>query len=650
MPLNYKLKALNCRIIYFFFIILINHNYTFAEVKLPKLVGDHMVLQRDQQLPIWGWASPGEEVTLLFQDQRIATKADEKGNWLITLAPVPAGGPYDLVISGKNTIRLRDIMIGDVWVCSGQSNMEWKMDWLKEQYSSEFPTAKNKNIRQIEVEKNPSYNPLSDIGSSGWKSVNQENLPNFSAVAYFFAKNLFEQYGIPIGLIYTAWGGTVAEAWTSEATLKNFPEFEEVLKDQELHSSEDIEAAYQKELQAWDKKLKDEKNKNKSIEAAFSKVKFDDKDWGTMVLPNHWENAGLKDFDGVVWFRKIVELPKDLAGKEITLSLGPIDDADSTLFNGKLVGKTSRHDEFREYKIPANLVKEGKNVIAIKITDTGGGGGIYGKKEDMAIKAGKVNLPLHGSWKYKVSLDYSHKPKDPNNPNKPAVLYNGMIAPIVPYAIKGAIWYQGESNADRAKQYESLFPAMIQDWRAAWGLGDFPFLFVQLANFMQPSEEPSESNWAELRNAQLKALSVPNTGMAVIIDIGDANDIHPKNKHDVGKRLALAARKVAYKEEIVYSGPIYESMTVEGDKIRIKFKHTGSGLVIKGEEPKEFAIAGQDNKFYRAKAVIENDAVIVSSDKVQNPVAVRYAWADNPEGANLYNKEGLPAAPFQSGE
>lgn len=632
-------------------LILLSFNLSMAEIRVPKLVGDHMVLQRDLQLPIWGWAEPGELVSILFRDQRLSTKADANGNWSITLAPTEAGGPFDMVISGKNTIRLKDIMVGDVWVCSGQSNMAWKLGSLKEQYPTEISNSTNQNIRQVEVERITSEVPLTEIKSSGWKTANPEMVLDFTAIGYFFAKQLNERYDIPIGLIYTTWGGTVAEAWISTDALIQFPEFKEELEKRDSETGRIAMEKYEKDLQAWNESLEKSIKSSKKAEKEFVNLKFDEKGWDTMTLPNLWENAGLKDLDGIVWFRKTIEVPKKWAGKDIIISLGTIDDADSTLFNGKFIGSTAQYNQPREYTVPGSLVKAGKNIIAVKVTDTGGGGGIYGQKENMAMKSGNEELPLHGDWKYKVAVNFSEKPKDPNNPNKPAVLYNGMIAPVIPFAIKGVIWYQGESNTGKPKQYETLFPALIQDWRNKWGQGEFPFLFVQLANFMQPKDEPSQSNWAELRDAQLKTLSLPKTGMAVIIDIGEADDIHPKNKLDVGKRLALSARKIAYNEDIVHSGPIYDSMKKEENAIRIKFKHTGSGLEIKGgDRLQEFSIAGPDNKFYRASARIENDEVIVSSDKVQDPVAVRYAWADNPEQANLYNKEGLPASPFRTSE
>jgi sialate O-acetylesterase len=413
----------------------------------------------------------------------------------------------------------------------------------------------------------------------------------------------------------------------------------------------------QAEMKEYEAKLKEWQGKINGADRGMAAAtkwyspEFTPADWKTMSLPILWEGAGLPDYDGIVWFRKEITLPATEAGKELTLSLATIDDADSTWFNGVVVGSTNGYNVARKYTVPGNLVKAGKNVITVRVVDTGGGGGIYGENKDLQLTSGeKIVASLADQWQYQTALDISQMPPKPKvvyDQNSPAVLYNAMIAPLVPYAIKGAIWYQGESNAGRAYQYRTLFPAMIKDWRTQWKQ-DFPFLFVQLANFMKVEEQPAESNWAELREAQAMTLSLPKTGMAVIIDVGDANDIHPRNKQDVGKRLAMAAYKVAYNENTVYSGPTYKSMKTEGNKIILTFDNVGGGLVAKGGELKEFAIAGSDKKFVWADARVEGNTVVVSSKEVANPVAVRYAWANNPDKANLYNKEGLPASPFRT--
>jgi sialate O-acetylesterase len=625
---------------------------SFANVRLPKLVGDNMVLQRDAPLPIWGWADSGETVTITFQGKKYSAKPGNKGKWMVTLPAMKAGGPHTMTIAGKNTITVKNILIGDVWLASGQSNMEWPLSQTVNNYQQEIANANYPQIRMIDVKNTIAFSPQTEFESEGWKITSPENAGKFSAVGYFFARDLHQRYKVPVGIIMSEWGGTPSEAWTSAQALKPFPEYQATLTEMEKNG-----IGIQQQMQDYQAKLKEWRNSVSGADRSLASATkwfspdFAPSDWPVMTLPGLWEDNALADYDGIVWFRKEVMLPAAEAGKELTLHLAAIDDADSTWFNGVYVGATDGYNIPRKYTIPGNLVKAGKNVITVRIVDTGGGGGIYGESKDLQLVSGeKIVASLADKWQYQTAQDISKKPLSPKvvfNANSPSVLYNGMIAPLVPYAIKGAIWYQGESNAGRAYQYRTLFPAMIKDWRAQWKQ-DFPFLFVQLANYMKPSEQPADSEWAELREAQSMTLSLPNTGMAVIIDVGEEKDIHPRNKQDVGKRLALAAQKVAYNENSVYSGPTYKSMKVEGNKIILTFDNAGGGLVAKGGNLKEFAIAGPDKKFVWANAIIQGNTVVVSSDNVSNPVAVRYAWANNPDKANLYNKEGLPASPFRT--
>jgi sialate O-acetylesterase len=370
-----------------------------------------------------------------------------------------------------------------------------------------------------------------------------------------------------------------------------------------------------------------------------------------MQLPKEWNGTALGESDGIVWFRKVVELPAEVENQKTRIGLGPIDDWDHTYVNGTLIGSSFEYNKDRQYAVEPGILKAGKNLIAVKVTDTGGGGGLYGKSDQLFIEVNGSRFPLHGEWEYKSSVlttDFGIKETGPNT--FPSQLYNAMIAPLTSFGIKGVIWYQGESNAGRAHTYQTQFPSLIKNWRAKWGY-DFPFLWVQLANFMAPAEQPGESQWAELREAQNLTLQLPATGQAVATDIGEAKDIHPRNKQDVGLRLALAALKVAYGMDIVYSGPVYKSMAKEGKTIALSFSNVGGGLLAKGDKYgylKGFSIAGSDKKFVWAKAKIEGDKVIVYSDEIGDPVAVRYAWADNPEDANLFNQEGLPASPFRT--
>jgi len=514
------------------------------------------------------------------------------------------------------------------------------------------------NIRLFTVQKKIADTPQADC-TGQWSLCKPDTIPGFSAVGYFFGRHLHKELGVPVGLVNTSWGGTVAEAWTSSDALAKMPEFKTLMaRIAEAKADPDSSMQkYQAELDAWQKK----------VDAAGAQGRaaiepgFDDSGWKDMALPATWEQAGLPDFDGLVWFRKTIDVPESWAGKELMLELGPIDDQDTTWINGIRVGAHTgpgKWQALRKYPLAANVIKAGQNVIAVQVLDTGGGGGINGQPGQMKLKPLDADdtdaLSLAGAWRYKVGYNLASMPPQPqppvwvNNPNAPTVLYNGMIAPLVPFGIRGAIWYQGESNAGRAYQYRELFPTMISNWRQKWNQGEFPFLFVQLANYMATQPEPGESAWAELREAQLMTLQLANTGMATIIDIGEANDIHPRNKQDVGKRLALWALARTYGRDVVYSGPLYRSMAIEGDKIRLRFDHVGSGLVAQdGGLLKGFAIAGKDRKFVWANAKIEGQTVVVSSAAVAEPVAVRYGWANNPI-CNLYNDADLPASPFRT--
>jgi sialate O-acetylesterase len=637
-----------------------------ADVRLPAVIGDNMVLQQGVKVPIWGWAEPNAQimVSVSWHSMRWGVTADKDGKWVFKMNSPAPGGPYEMTITGNNTVTIKNILVGEVWVCSGQSNMEFSVGAMQGwktgvfDVGQEIAAADYPKIRLFTVQKMVADTPQSDCVGD-WQLCSPQTVRGFSAVAYYFGRELHQNLNVPVGLIHTSWGGTPAEAWTSTRVLKTLADYKGVIEDMEQARAnpEPSQKKFEQQMVEWQKKIDLSGPDGKGC----ADVNYDDSGWEQMELPQYWEQAGLADFDGMVWFRKDIEIPQSWAGKELILELGPIDDMDVTWVNGIRVGgfETPGHwQAARKYKIAPTVIRPGRNVIAVRVLDTGGGGGIYGSPEQMKIgpaeAAGEAAISLAGRWRYKKSYDLKSMPPQPrpplfvNNPNTPASLYNGMLAPLIPYGIQGAIWYQGESNAGRAYQYRRLFPAMIQNWRDDWGEGDFPFLFVQLANFMAAKPDPSDSEWAELREAQMMTLALPNTGMAVIIDIGDANDIHPKNKQDVGKRLALWALAKTYGKEMVYSGPIYKSMKVEGHNIVLHFDHVGGGLVAKeGEPSKSFAVAGADRKFVWADARIDGDTIVVSSDKVPEPVAVRYAWADNPV-CNLYNKEGLPASPFRT--
>ncbi|RXF69658.1 sialate O-acetylesterase [Arcticibacter tournemirensis] len=634
--------------------------HTEAKVTLPAFFSNNMVLQQKDNAPLWGSTDSKKEVKIRtsWNGKSYIAKPDSKGNWKIAVSTPSYGGPYSITFDDGETLTLSNILIGEVWVCSGQSNMEMPLaGWGKiNNYEKEIQSATFPEIRLLQVQKATSTAPLSDVKIDGgsWQLCSPNTVENFSSVAYFFARNIYESKHIPIGLIHTSWGGTIAEAWTSGPSLKKMSDFASAVQKMENDRNGDgsEEVKYQAALKVWTAALNAKDQGYEGGKAIWAAAGQNISDWQTMTLPATWESAGLGEFDGIVWFRKTFTVPAAWAGKDLTLSLGPIDDNDYTFFNGIEIGKTEGWDKPRTYTVPGNLVKEGENSVTVRVYDGSGNGGIYGEAKKVFVKnASGEKVELAGEWRFKKGASLTDLPSMPvanTGPNRPTVLYNAMINPIVPYAIRGAIWYQGESNASRAYQYRELFPLMISDWRKSWNRGDFPFYFVQLANFMKANDQPVESEWAELREAQKMTLSLPNTGMAVTIDIGEEKDIHPKNKQEVGRRLALIARANVYGEKIAYSGPIYESNKIENNTVRLSFKRTDKGLSIKGgNELKGFAIAGSDQKFYWAQAKIVGNTVVVSSPQVPNPVAVRYNWANNPSG-NLYNVAGLPASPFRT--
>jgi sialate O-acetylesterase len=608
-----------------------------------------MVLQRDAPLKLWGWASPGEKVTVNFNGKSATGTTGSNGKWVITLSAMPTGGPYDMEIDASNHIKITNILIGDVWVCSGQSNMELPMERVKERYPDEVANANYSLIRQFNLPTRYNFNKEEkDVPATvRWAEANTKNILEFTAVGYFFAKELFLQYDVPIGLIKASVGGSPAEAWLSGDGLKAFP------KDLAI-AQRCKDTAYVDSIKKADNAMTNNWNNHlngidKGLHGAkpWFDTAYDASAWPTMPIPGYWADHGLKGINGVVWFRKEITVPQEMAGQPAKLMLGRIVDADIAYVNGVQCGTTGYQYPPRRYQVPAGLLKAGKNIITVRVVNNSGRGGFVLDKP-YTLSAGGQTIDLRGYWQFQLGAASAPLGSPTFFQYKPEGLYNSMVSPLLNYRIKGVIWYQGEANAYNPHAYAKLFPAMIGDWRKHWQQGNFPFLYVQLANFMETKEQPSESNWAALRDVQRRTLSVANTGMAVIDDIGEWNDIHPLDKEDVGKRLALSAQKVAYgNDTVVYSGPLYAGMKTEGNKITIRFKNTGSGLMAKGGgELKYFSIAGIDKKFVWATAKIEGDKVVVWSDAIAHPVTVRYAWADNPLGANLYNKEGLPASPF----
>lgn len=613
-----------------------------AKVRLPALVSDGMVLQRNQKLKIWGYADAGEKVNVKFLNKTYSVTADNNGNWNIMLPELKAGGPFVMTI---NDITLKDILIGDVWVASGQSNMELPMRRLKPLYGEEMKTVNNQNIRFFTVPQKYNFKtPQNDLDGGKWENTNPQTILNFSGVAYFFAKNLYEKNKVPVGIIHTSLGGSPVQAWMDTNSLKNYPEY---LQEAEKWKNDDLikstESNEQSLSKAWYSELE---QSDIGLNQHWENFDLDDSLWKTMNVPGSWEDHE-GPFEGSIWLRKEITLPKGSAGKTAFLNLGRIKDADVTYINGVKVGNVTYEYPPRWYDIPAGVLKEGKNIIAVRITN-GSGKGQFIADKPYYLEIDGQKIDLKGSWKYKIGTKMEKTaPGQTFIRWKPTGLYNSMIHPLINYKVKGFLWYQGESNTGKPKEYGDLLTTMINDWRSKWNEKDAPFLIVQLANFMEAKSQPVESNWAELRDQQRKvSLTVPQTGLAVIIDAGEWNDIHPLDKKTVGDRLALQALKMGDKKEIVADGPVYQSMKVEGNKIRLSFKK-GTDDFAKVSELKGFAIKNTDGNWTWAKAKAEGEKIVVWNDSVKNPVAVRYDWADNPDG-NLKNKSGLPASPFST--
>ena len=597
------------------------------KVTLPKLISDKMVLQRDVELDIWGWADPGTWVTVRFNGGYYEAQAAEDGTWSVTLPSQKAGGPYLMEV---NEIAIRDVLVGDVWLCSGQSNQETPIQRLTEMFP-EINVSNNNMIRHYKVPTQDSKEALQEeiAGDIKWISGVSSEIMSWTALAYFYAQEAYAKTGVPQGMLVSSLGGSEIESWISQEHLKEFPR---LILDKEA-------------LKAFE-----EANKDKG-EGLWNQLDFDDSDWATMQMPGTWRENGL-NVRGTVWMRKDFDLPAEMDGRHAKLSMGTLVHNDQVYVNGVYVGSTGYEYPPRRYQIPAGVLREGKNTIAVRL-NAPAGNGEFVKDKPYKLIGDAVEIDLTGTWKYKVGTDmaeamqYADRLK--NRKNVGSGLYNGMIYPLRNYKVKAAIWYQGESNSGRPHEYNALMTSLIENWRELWP--DMPFLLVQLPNFMQKYPQPTDSGWARIREAQLLAFkNIPNTALAVNYDIGEWNDIHPLNKKTLAQRLFLGARKLVYGEKITASGPIYKDMKISGNKIIITFTETGKGLAIRGGEKalKHFAIAGDDQKFVWADAVIKGNTVVVSSKDVPNPVAVRYAWADNPDDANLINKDGLLASPFRT--
>lgn len=647
-------------------------------VVLPSFFSDNMVLQQRTTVMVWGWAFRNDEISVKpswVNSKEVKARADSSGKWFVNIQTPEAGGPYTLSVKGAGSdITIKNILIGEVWLCSGQSNMEMPMrGWPPNDTilgsSYEIRTANNPKIRMFTVNRALSIEPSNSCRGS-WEEANSEKVKEYSATAYFFGKKLFEELNVPIGLIHTSWGGTPVEAWIGQDALSIYPEYKNIKSIYRQIAGE------QKERDAWLEKHPRIDLSQKPVDQRWENLDFQDSicsqpdlydfEWERMKLPVLWEKTALAEFDGAIWFRKTIDIPAAWANKELLLRLPGIDDIDRTFVNGVLVGKMEKDGLYnvpRHYTVPASLVKAGKLLIAVRVIDYQGGGGIWDTKSPMDIIVKKdttKKIVLSGYWRYLPVAEYHHNlfyifdsktreyqmrgvaSKNPN-PSLPSVLYNAMINPIAPYKVKGFIWYQGESNVGQAAKYTGYLTSMVESWRKAWG-EELPFYFVQIAPYRYNGVDKFESG--ELRNAQWQALkTIKKSGMAVTLDVGDVKNIHPCQKKPVGERLARLALAKDYGRKIYYSGPSYLSRKIEGNKIRLTFDNVERGLEKKGDSLRGFEIAGADKKFEKAEALIENNTVVVYSSKVERPLYVRYAWYNSSE-ATLFNKEGLPTATF----
>lgn len=630
-----------------------------AKVVLSGLLTDHMVIQQQTTLKLSGEATPGKTVAIEtgWNRKHYETPADAQGRWSVEVSTPKAGGPFRITFNDGEETVLDDIMAGEVWFCSGQSNMEMPLaGWGKiKNYEQEIAAADYPDIRLFQVKKNTSSAPVDHVVSNldGWQRCSPATVPEFSSLAYLYARELYRSLKVPVGVIDCTWGGTPAEAWTSAEGLKNVMGFQDAIAEREAlgFDRQQIMEKYNLDNKVW-RKLCENKDRGLSGgKECWTGCEVDDSHWPTMNIPGNWEGQGLAGLDGIVWFRKGVMIPAEWAGKDLQLNPGCIDDEDITYWNGAEIARGAGFTTPRHYTVPGHLVKEGLNVIAIKDIDNGGEGGITGDPGSINVQCGGKTVALAGEWKYNIGVSLAELPSAPANPESasaPSSLFNGMVHPCLSYPVKGVIWYQGCANVGFAEQYEPLFQSLITDWRKQFDNPDMPFYFVQLANYLERKEVQHDSPWAALREAQAKAQHLAHTGMVTNIDLGEANDIHPKNKQEVARRLGALSLADTYGKKIPGLAPVYKSYSVENTTVRIRFEIPAIGeKFVQNADIKGFTLAGPDRKFYPAQAHTEGDEVIVSSPYVSVPVAVRYGWADNPE-CTLQTPSGLHVAPFRS--
>jgi sialate O-acetylesterase len=649
IPVEQRMKR-NSRFLSLITILfLLNASGLFAKIELPFVISDGMVMQRREPIPIWGWSDANAKITVTFAGKKKTVRSDGNGLWHTVFKAKDAGGPYELQIkSGAESQIIRDIMVGDVWLCSGQSNMEFVLR-NAENGVEDIANSTNKNIRHFKVPHTWAPSPSDKLAGGNWTAANPDTSGDFTAVGYYFAQKVFAETGIPIGLVHSSWGGANIESWMSPAALGETPEAASA-RMQKLTADAEMRAqAIKDKLSRWPNALNFQPD---TADAYWSAATLDESDWLEISAPQLWEAQGFDGVDGIVWYRKTFQLNEKQAAGGIVLGLARIDDKDITYINGHNVGNTNLYDQIRRYTVPAEFLRSGENQIAVRVDDTGGGGGIYSDAALLYVEtADGEKISLAGIWKIKadkVTLSLMG-----NANHTPTALYNKMIYPLFGFPTKGVLWYQGESNADsveQANRYAEQFKNLINDWRKSWQNPDLAFYWVQLANYNSRRNTATASPWAIVREAQTAALELPNTGQAVIIDAGNPNDIHPKDKKTTGTRLSLIALNKLYgKNNVDYRGPMLDTYKIEGLTIELYFSNSATKPVVRngGDTIMGFEVAGSDGNYQPANASIQNNIVAVSSESVTQPVSVRYAWTDNPETANLIGENGLPLGPFR---
>lgn len=624
-----------------------NNKTQALSIRLPKLISDGMVLQRGIDARIWGWSEPDTKITVVFQGVKKENQSDVKGQWQVVFERLEVGGPFEMTIEvGKEQRVIKDVYVGDVWLCSGQSNMELPINRVRDYFKEELKNCDKPSIRTYKIQGDYNFDQPLDIHvEAKWKVCSEENIGEFSALGYFFADYIQKEIGVPIGIIDASLGGSPIESWLPEEQIEEFPQFKSLLNRyrdinfvaQRLEQNDVQSRKWNENLNSMDEGLRDKPWYSKDI---------DDENWKEIQVPGWFKDTELEGFIGSVWLRKKFTVPNTMLETECEAWLGTIVDRDETYINGQLVGRTEYQYPPRKYKVPKGILHKGENTIALRITCDQGRGRFTPDKE-YKLFTKEDTIDLTGVWRYKIGTTSNPTPGIDFVQWKPTGLYNAMLAPCRLYSIKGVIWYQGESNAGRPEPYDKLLTKLITCWRSEWKQGDFPFLVVQLPNF--GIDMPKKGGgWPELREAQQKVEHLPYVGVVTTIDLGEANDLHPLDKKSIAYRLSLAARQIVYNEPVDWQGPRIETVERTDNGISLTFSHVGQGLLTKDNSlPEEFEVAGEEGNFYQTKAEVQGEKVYLQSQEIRDIRYVRYAYSGNPSRGLLYNTNDLPMVPFQ---